>query len=165
MSHASGRISFYLVVSFLVSLLLFYIGVQHNPEGEFIDLGAMQLDLGHSALFFTQNMAVLLVLPLCIELALAIWIRWRGRRAGRNPAQGWWPRALVMSATASLAIAAVATYAAWRHGQGDLGDTGALPWACAGLFLRSAAFFFAATLAAATMIHLVLAVGRRLLAR
>jgi len=165
MSQASGRICLYLVISFLVSLLLFHIGVQHNPEGEFIDLGTMQLDLSHSALFFTQNMGVLLGLPLSIEVALAIWTRWRGRRTGRNPAQQLWPRALAMSAAASLAIAAVATYAAWRHGQGSPGGTAALLWACAGLFVRCAAFFFAAILAAATMIRFILAVGRRLLAR
>ncbi|MDY0872256.1 hypothetical protein [Dongia rigui] len=165
MNQASGRIGFYLAVSFLVALLLFHIGVQHNPEGEFIDLGTMQLDLGYSALFLIENMAVLLVLPLSIEAALAIWARWRGQRTRHAPAQRWLPRAVVISIAASLAIAAVATYAAWRHGQGTLGDAGGLLWVCAGFFLRCVAFFFAAILAAATMLHLVLAVGRRLLAR
>jgi hypothetical protein len=150
---------------FLVSLLLFHIGVQHNPEAEFIDLGSRQLDLGYSALFFAQNMVVLLILPLGIELALAIWARLRGQRIGRNHVRGWLCRALVMSAGAALAIAAVATYAAWRHGQGDIDGTGALIWACAGLFLRSAVFFFAAILAAAIIVHFALAVGWHLVER
>lgn len=149
------RLTVYLVLSFLLSLFLFYVGVQHNPQGEFIDLDTNRLDLRYTALFMSLNMATFVAIPVALEL-IYLALHFLAQNFLREktaipaspyePPSGWqfvggnWKKRLLImlgfSFVPSLLISSVALYAAYHHNPQEIyynHETKDVDfWACAG---------------------------------
>lgn len=153
------RLKVYLVLSFLLSLFLFFVGVNHNLQGEFIDLDTNWLDLGYTAVFMSLNIATVLAIPLTLELVylgLSFLVRRRQPKEVAVQAPPYelpmrrrffgesWQERLVMvlsfSFVPSLLVSGVAMYAAYRHNPQEIyfdHETRDIAlWACARFFLR-----------------------------
>jgi hypothetical protein len=144
MKRAAIRVRVYMLIGFFLSLFLFSVGVQHNPQGEFIDLDSHQLQLRYTALFFFLNMVTILALPLLVEFLLLLWA-WRTRQSTAHIAVSgyrWCSWISFEGLYASLLIGSVATYALWQHRYIDTTVIEAAFLAYSVFFLRIAAFFF-----------------------